>query len=202
MIGRSVRDDQVAAVQKTSARVNNVRDVALPLVFIGFDKGFPHSADDLGGIITIEQEGANGILPHRAHSVTEHEPAGFSFNRRTAVSHLDEFPGESWPQNQFLGSPEVQMVGEHQVDVLVVLPAQHRVESLNLPRKERHAFVFDGRAVQRDEFEMQKIGCFEELGLYFFAIIGRESRVISARAIVILKKNKASILDSVALRQR
>ena len=61
MIGRSVRDDKLPAVQKTSARVNNVRDVALPLVFIGFDEGFPHSADDLSGVIAVEQEGADGI---------------------------------------------------------------------------------------------------------------------------------------------
>ena len=50
------------------------------------------------------------------------------------------------------------MVGEHHVDVLIVLPAQHGVKALDLSREERHAFVADGWTVQRGEFEMKEIG--------------------------------------------
>ena len=68
----------------------------------------------------------------------------------------------------------MQMVGEHHVDVLVVLPAQHRVKTFDLPGKECHAFVAHGLAVQRGEFETKEIGRFEKLGLDLFAVIGGE----------------------------
>ena len=44
--------------------------------------------------------------------------------------------------------PEVNVVRAHQKNVLVVLPRNHGVAAIHLPRKQRHAFVLCFRAVQ------------------------------------------------------
>ena len=38
--------------------------------------------------------------------------------------------------------PEVDVVGKHQVDVLVVLAGEHGIAAVDLPREDGHAFVF------------------------------------------------------------
>ena len=92
------------------------------------------------------------------------------------------------------------MVGKHHVDVFGVLPAQHRVAPFDLAREERHAFVLHRRAIEREEFEIKKVGGFQELRQDHPAVVGRVSGVISPRAVIVVKKNKAGVLDPVALR--
>jgi hypothetical protein len=60
------------------------------------------------------------LFAHRPNAVTEDQPAGLGFNRGAAIPYLDEFPGEGRLEKDFLGIPEVDMVGEHEIDVLVI----------------------------------------------------------------------------------
>ncbi len=48
----------------------------------------------------------------------------------------------------------MEVVGEHDGDVLLVLAAEHGVVALNPPREERHALVLHRRPVQGDELEV------------------------------------------------
>src|ERR1035438_9397250 len=93
----------------------------------------------------------------------------------------------------------MQMIGEHHVDILSVLPAKHRIQAIDFSGKERHALVLDGRAIQRDEFEAKKIGRLEELGQNHFSVVRGISRIVSSRAVLVVKEDKAGILDPVAL---
>ena len=96
----------------------------------------------------------------------------------------------------------MQMVGEHHVDVLQILPAEHRVAAFDFSRKERHALVLHGRAVQRDEFEVKKVGRLDELRQDQFAVVRGVGGVIGPRAVVVVEENKPGVLDPVALRRR
>jgi hypothetical protein len=98
--------------------------------------------------------------------------------------------GERRLQNELHGVPEMEMIGEHHVDILPVLPAKHRVEPPDLSPEERHAFVLDGRAIQRDEFETKKVGRLEKLGQDHFSIVRRVSRIVRSRAVFFLEKDK------------
>ena len=105
-------------------------------------------------------------------------------------------------QDELRGVPEMQMVGEHHVDVLVVLPAEHRVVAVDLAREQRHAFVLHGRAVQRDELEVQKVRRLDELRQDHLAVVGGVGGVVGLRAVLVLEADEAGVLDAVALRGR
>src|ERR1035437_757677 len=94
--------------------------------------------------------------------------------------------------------PEMEMIGEHHVDILRVLPAKHRILALDFSGEKRHAFVLDGRTVQREKFETKKIGRLEKLGQDHFSVVRRVSCTISTRAIFVVEEDKASVLDPVA----
>ena len=88
---------------------------------------------------------------------------GFRFDGRSAIAELDQFPGEGRPEERFALVPEVDVVGEHQIDVLVVLAGEHGVQSVDLPWKQRYTFVLGGRAVQSSESKEEKIGGLDNL---------------------------------------
>ena len=67
------------------------------------------------------------VLPHRADAMAEHQPAGIGFDRRSAIADLNQFPREGRLEEQAAFIPEVDVVGEHQVDVLVVLAGEHGI---------------------------------------------------------------------------
>ena len=51
----------------------------------------------------------------------------------------------------------MDVVGKHQIDILVILSRKHRKQTIDFSREQRHAFVLGGRAVQRDEPKEQEI---------------------------------------------
>ncbi len=85
------------------------------------------------------------------------EPTGVCFDRRTAIAHLDVFPRVGGLDDQFAGVPEIQHVGVHQGQMFPILPAQHRVVTIDFSREQCHAFVGDGRSVERMHFETQEV---------------------------------------------
>src|ERR1700693_429377 len=84
VIGQSIRDDQFAVVQESATCINDVRHVALPFVFIGLQQRFAEAADDLAGIIAIQQERADAILSQGADTVAEHQPSCVGLNGGSA----------------------------------------------------------------------------------------------------------------------
>ena len=95
----------------------------------------------------------------------------------------------------------MEMVGEHHVDVLGVLPAKHRVEAIDLAGEERHAFVLDGRAIQRDEPKPKEIRGLDELGQDHLSVVRGISRIVRVRAVFVVEEDEASVFDPVALRR-
>src|SRR5204863_6887762 len=123
VIGHGVGNDELPAVEQAATGINDVRHVTFTLVFVGFDQRLAQPANDFGRIVQIQQECADAIFAHRTHALAEHEPAGFGFDRRPAVAHLDKFPGEFRLYQHQHVVPEVQMVGKHDINVFKVLPA-------------------------------------------------------------------------------
>ena len=62
------------------------------------------------------------------------QPASVSIGEPQFPSWMNS-PGKPGFQNELHGMPEMEMVGEHHVDILRVLTAEHRVESPDFPGK-------------------------------------------------------------------
>jgi hypothetical protein len=105
---------------------------------------------------------------------------------------LDELPGKRRLQNELHGMPEMEMIGEHHLDVLRILPAKHRIKAIDCSGEQRHIFVFDGRAVQRDEFETEKGGRLKKLRKDHLPVVGGVSRITSGRTVFVVEADKAS----------
>ena len=102
------------------------------------------SREHLGGIALVEQHGADRIFPDRTDAVGEQQPAFVQFDRRAAIADLHEFPGKLRLQNRLAAVPGVQVVGIDEVEVLVVLPADHGVSAVDLAGEQGHALVSRG----------------------------------------------------------
>lgn len=81
MIGKSIRDDQLALVNDGSASVDNIRNVSLPFVFVGRQQRFAKTADDFAWIITIQERSANAVLAQGADTMAEDQPTSVRFDR-------------------------------------------------------------------------------------------------------------------------
>jgi hypothetical protein len=53
VIGQSIRNDQLALVEESSARINDVRYVTFPLGLAGFEQGFLEATDHFSRIVAI-----------------------------------------------------------------------------------------------------------------------------------------------------
>src|SRR6202042_2446403 len=135
-------------------------------------------ADYFARIIAIQQERTNAILAHRANSVTEYQPAGIGFDRRSTVPKLDQFPRKRRIEERLALIPEVDIIGEHEIDVLVILPREHGIMSVYFPRKHRHTFVLRGWTVERDESKKEEIGSLDQLRHHHLTVVGCKSCVI------------------------
>ena len=132
-------------MEQSAARINDVGYVAFPFALIRFEQGFSQAADHFGGIVAIEEERADAVLSHGADAVAEDQPACIGLDGGSAVPNLDQFPWESGFEQHLALIPEMDVVGKHQIDVLVVLTGEHGIEAIDLPRENGHAFVFGGR---------------------------------------------------------
>ena len=121
MIGQAIGNDQIAIVEQRAAGVHHVWDIAFALGFIRGEKRFAQATEDARGLLQVEQERPEAILPHGADAVTQHQPAGFRFNRRTAVANLEKFPRLRGFEQHSRGLPEMNILRQHQQDVLVIL---------------------------------------------------------------------------------
>src|SRR5258708_5057840 len=83
------RDEQGSLVVESTARVDDVGDVAVLFGRRGGYQRLGQSSDDAGGVLEVEQRGADGIGSHRTNPVGEDEPARLGLDGRTAVADLD-----------------------------------------------------------------------------------------------------------------
>ena len=69
------------------------------------------------------------------------QPTFRRFQGRAAVADLHELPGLARRLEQLGGFPEVNDVGNHDVEILAVDPGAHHIVPADPPREKRHAFV-------------------------------------------------------------
>src|SRR6516164_1897181 len=160
------------------------------------------AADYLAGIIAIQQKSANAVSSQGADAVAEHQPARVGLNGRSAVAKLDQLPGENRLEEDFALIPEVDVVGEHEINALVVLAREHGIVPIDFSGEDGHAFVLGGRAIQSDEAKSKKINRLHQFRHHDLAIEGRECRVVDVAAVVVLETDEPRILNAVALRGR
>ncbi len=95
------------------------------------------------------------LEPRQHHA--QHQPARLSLDRRPAVSDLNQFPRKHRLEKNLRLIPEVNIVGEHKVDVLRVLPGQHCIQAINLLREDGHPFVLNRRTIQGDKSKKKEV---------------------------------------------
>ena len=128
----------------------------------------------------------------------QQQPALVELDRRSAIADLHEFPRELRLQDRDTAIPGIQIRRIQQVEVLIVLPADHGVVAADLSGKQRHALVASGGPAQRGHAKRNEIARLDQLGSYRCAAIGSVCRVKGfPRAI--FKLHEAGILDAVRL---
>ena len=80
-IGDTIRKDQFAVMDESSARVDDIGNVACSFVLIWFEKRFAESSNHPGGIIAIEEERTDAVFPYRPDAVAEDQPPGIGLDR-------------------------------------------------------------------------------------------------------------------------
>ena len=131
--------------------------------------------------------------------MSDHEPTGIGFDRWTAVAQLDKFPWLRGTQENLGFIPEVQMVREHEVDVLAILTPEHGEVAFDFSRKEGEPLVANGRPIEGAYREFVKIARLKNLRQDDISIIGGIGRRVGNRAIRLLKAGKTGVLDAIDL---
>src|SRR5260370_16780278 len=124
VIGYAIWDDQHAVVEESPTCINAVGHIAFPFVLVRLEQGLAKAADHLSGIVAIQQKRADAVLPHGADTMAEHQPASVGLDRGPAIPKLDQFPRKRRLEEHLALIPEVDVGGEHHVDILLVLASQ------------------------------------------------------------------------------
>ena len=90
-------------------------------------------------------------------------------------------------------------VGVHQVDVLVVLPGEHRVLPVDHPGEEGEPLVPDLRPVQGAHLEVEEVLGLEHLRQGHPAVVGGVGGVVADPAVVVGEPDEPGVLDPVGL---
>ena len=84
-----VEDDRVIA----EGMARHLSSAGFDPVLVGkSEQGLARLAEHPAGVFQVEQGRADAILAHRANTMSQEQPAGFGFERCTAVANLDHFP--------------------------------------------------------------------------------------------------------------
>ena len=189
-------------MEESATGINDVRHVAFTLPLIRFEQGFAEAADHFAGIVVIEEERADAVRSQGADTVAEDQPACFGLNGGPTVPKLDQLPGEHRFKEHLAFIPEVDVVGKHEVDVLVVLAREHGIEAVDFPGEDGHAFVLRGRTVQGDEPKEEEVRSLHQLWQDHLTIEGGEGGVVDVGAVIVLETDEPGVFDAVALRRR
>ena len=77
------------------------------------------------------------------------QPALIQFDWRPATANLYKFPRKLRLQNGLPTVPSIKLVRIDEVEVFVVLAADHCIFAVDLAGEESHAFVSRGRSLER-----------------------------------------------------
>src|ERR1700694_1822233 len=94
--------------------------------------------------------------------------------------------------------PCVKVVGINQMEVLVVLPTDHRIAAIDFPWEQSHALIARRRSAEWSHPERSKIRRFEQLRADRPAAIGCVGCVECFLSVVV-EFNESSLLDAVCL---
>src|SRR2546423_6269914 len=128
----------------------------------------------------------------------QQQPTVVEFDGRATITDLNEFPRIFRLQNGSTAVPCVKVVGIDQIEVLVVLPTDHRIATIDLSRKQGHTLVARRRPAERNHPERSKVRRFEQLRTDRTATIGRVGCIEGFSSIVV-EFNETSVLDAVCL---
>ena len=96
VIGQTIRNDQFAVMEESTAGINDVGYVTFAFALVGFKQGFAETADHFRGIIAVEEERADTVLSHGADTVAEDQPACIGLDGGSAVAQSGLVPMGKW----------------------------------------------------------------------------------------------------------
>src|ERR1019366_5205810 len=136
----------------------------------------------------------------RTNAVGEDQPARLGFDRRSTVADLNQFPWKNRFEKNFGLIPETNMVREHEINILRVLPGQHGIGAIDLPGEKSHPFVLDRWTVQSHELKKKEVGRLQQLRNAELPVKSCEGGIVGGGSVVVLESHEAGILDAVSLR--
>src|SRR5439155_22222931 len=134
-------------------------------------KRFGGSGQNLARILLVQKNRANRVFPNGADAMGQQEPAFVQLDGRSAIAQLHEFPSEFGLQDDLATFPCVEIIGIKQIEILIVLPADHCVMAVDLAREQRHPLVARRQATERRQAEGYEVGGLDQFGSYGSAAI-------------------------------
>src|SRR3546814_13264183 len=101
----------------------------------------------------------------------QQRPAFVNLDGCPAITDLDHLPRVFGLQKKLALIPARELVGPDEIQVLAVLPPDHRIAAAHLARKQRHALVAGRRSAHWNKLETPEIARPHDFGQ-----IGRASR--------------------------
>src|ERR1700733_10699065 len=83
-------------MEERTAGVDDIRYIAILLIGSWGEERFTKLAKDPSGIFKLKQDRSDAVGAHWANTVSEHQPACFGLDRRSAVAELNDFPRFRW----------------------------------------------------------------------------------------------------------
>src|SRR5690625_850342 len=80
------RYDQLIHVKNSTAGVDYIGDIPLPLMAEGFEQRLLETPDHLGRIINVEKNRTDRVDPHGPHSMRQYQPPLMGLKRRATVT--------------------------------------------------------------------------------------------------------------------
>src|SRR5690606_16502644 len=134
-VGHGIWQHERAPMDQRAAGVHDVGDVSGALGLVGPQQRLGRSSKEPCRIVAIKEAGSDRIVAERADAVGDHQPALVDLQRRAAVADLDELPRPAWSDYRLAPGPMVQFRGTQEQDVLVIVPPEHGILTLNPARK-------------------------------------------------------------------
>src|SRR5690349_18722643 len=98
--------------------------------------------------------------------------------------------------------PKVNVIREHDVNVLVILTRKHGIPTIDFAGENSHALVLGSRAVQGHKEKQKEVGSLYKLWHDHSSVVGSERRIINVPTIIVSEVNEPCVFDTVALRRR
>lgn len=197
-VAHGVGEDDFVVVEEGATTVDDVGDVTLAFDAFGREERFAKSANDLGGIFEVEQDGTDAVFAHGADAMGNDEPAGWGLDGRTTVTDFDGFPDFGGTNEKLRIVPIVEVVGEHDEEVLIVLSGQHRIVAVDASWEQCHALVLNSSTVEGDDAEVQEVFGLNELGQDGATVVSGVGRVIHDGPVIFDELHKTGVFDAVA----